>query len=223
MVAGALGGCRPPAEVVKRLTGALRYLEALRPPTIVAPKRQELNRYALYVPRNNRDLILRNRMRGKKGDDASFSKLNTKKVVCQQLLDEPATVRFAWRADDVDEAVLQELARRVTALGGGDDMVVCDAEVMDDADPRLAEDERWVATGPGDPNARRSSAVTVGALDELERRHAAKVAGIGRPPRRASGVESATAWTTATAGRTRRSGCNGSAATRWWRSRRPTP
>jgi len=188
LVAGALGGCRPPADTVDRLRGALKYLESLGAPDIVAPEREVLEAYATYVPRNNLDTVLRNRAGG---GDMPFSKMNIAKVVRPQLLAEPAAVRYVWPARGADEPLLRELANRATALGGGDDMVVCDAEIMDDSDPRLSAGERWAATGPGNPLAQRSAVVSPGALAELDTRHAAKLSGGVVPPPTASGTE---AW-----------------------------
>lgn len=160
---------------------ALRWLEALKqPPEILADKANPTTGYQLYVPDNVGDLVAKQWSAGKyfdsKNHPIDISGFRTEKRVRPLRLSGSAAVHYLWTLDDEDFAKYREtliaIARAVTRLGWGVDLVVADAAV-EEHDKTLApiSGERWL---PVETFGGSSLRVPVpGTLDALEERHTA--------------------------------------------------
>lgn len=152
---------------------ALAWLEKQPAPLIVAPEASESKTgYRLSVPHNAMDIVGKQWARGDEGNAAEH---RTMKNVRPSRLPGDAVVHYAWPLADGDVSqadVLIAAARNVVALGWGQDLVVGDGEVGDDA--RLSELgaslKTWVPRGDGGLGLRTPVKDT---LNALEHRHEA--------------------------------------------------
>lgn len=151
---------------------ALTWLEQRGAPLVIAPKPIDAAfGYRLSVPHNAMDLVAKQWIRG---DEGNAAKHRAMKNVRPHHLTEDAGVHYAWQLDGDESHVLSLItaARGVVALGWGVDLVVGDGMVVDGA--RLAELSASLDVWEPRTDGRRAlRAPTNGALDELERRHAA--------------------------------------------------
>jgi CRISPR-associated protein Csb2 len=160
---------------------ALRCLEAVeQPPEIIADKVTTTNGYQLYVPDNVGDLVAKQWSAGKyfnsDNHPIDISSYRTEKRVRPQRIAGAAAVHYLWTIDDAELAkhieTLVALARAITRLGWGVDLVVADAAVEKrDATFTSFSGEHWL---PVDTAGGASLRVAVvGTLAALDNRHAA--------------------------------------------------
>ena len=164
-----------------RNADALRWLEAVKePPEIIAGKAIPTNGYQLYVPDNVGDLVAKQWSAGKyfdgKNHPIDISGYRTEKRVRPLRLTGAGAVHYLWRLDDPEFANHREaliaLARAVTRLGWGVDLVAADAAV-EKRDETLTSfpGEHWL---PVEMTGGASLRVPiVGTLAALDERHAA--------------------------------------------------
>jgi CRISPR-associated protein Csb2 len=163
------GGCALPTEV----EGALRWLERLLPPSIVAPPAVRGTNYRLSVPNNSMDIVARawSRRSDSTGGDANPSTHRTMKTVRTTYMDDDP-VYFLWHLEDdaaPEARVIAALACRIVALGWGIDLVVADGDIVSDAEVSDLDGIRWTP--------RRSNEVAglrvpfAGTLDDVLNRH----------------------------------------------------
>ncbi len=167
--------------------GALRQLEALKqPPEILAAKATPTTGYKLYVPDNVSDLVAKQWSAGEyfdsKNHPIDIAGYRTEKNVRPLRLSGDAVVHYLWplEATAKPEFVEQReplvaIARSITHLGWGVDLVVADAaiEQSSDSDGLRTNNatERWL---PVETSGGTSLRVPIpGTLDALEDRHAA--------------------------------------------------
>lgn len=164
-----------------RNSDALRWLEAVeRPPEIIADRVNATTGYQLYVPDNVGDLIAKQWSAGKYFDNKNhpidISGYRTEKRVRPLRLASAATVHYLWSFHDAEVARHREkliaLARAITHLGWGVDLVVADAEVKrrDETITSFSGDRWQPVETAGGASLRVPVAGTLAALDE---RHAA--------------------------------------------------
>jgi CRISPR-associated protein Csb2 len=158
-------------------TSSLRWLEALKqPPEILAVKANETTGYKLYVPDNVADLVAKQWAAGKYFED--ISRYRTEKHVRPLRLSGDAVVHYFWSLDDELTqhcGTLITMARAITHLGWGVDLVVADAAVESSNDIEGLRSnnatERWL---PVETSGGSSLRVPIsGTLNALEDRHAA--------------------------------------------------
>ncbi len=128
----------------------LRWLEQCPKPVIVAPEGTPSKvPYRMYVPNNAADLVAAAWVRGNLG--ASVAEHRTEKDVQPMHLRGEA-VHYLYRIDrdhPPDAAAMQSIARSVTHVGWGVDMVVGNASVITDADVGQLSGDRWQPTTGG--------------------------------------------------------------------------
>lgn len=160
------------AGTLESTFGALRWLEQLEAPLIIAAEAVESAvGYRLSVPHNAMDLVGKQWSRGEEGNTAKHRAM---KGVRPHRLPGDAVVHYAWQlgGDGSAAPALITAARGVVALGWGVDLVVGDGAVVEDA--QLAElPSALKAWRPRRDGRCQLRVPTRGTLDELERRHAA--------------------------------------------------
>lgn len=152
---------------------ALACLERLPAPLIVAPAATaSTTGYRLSVPHNAMDIVGRQWAGGGEGNAAEH---RTMKSVRPSILPEDAVVHYAWTLPDDEMSQVGPLiaaARNAVALGWGQDLVVGDGAIGDDA--HLAELRAslrtWEARDDGSLELRTP---VEGTLEALEHRHEA--------------------------------------------------
>ncbi len=157
---------------IRHAAPALRWLEALPPPTIIAPKSAEGAAYRLYVPDNVGDLV---GQKWSKGNEGRIADYRTEKTVRPTHIEGEGAVHFLWslpaNEDRPHVATLLTAARSITHLGWGVDLVVADAAVIESATINQLEGETWQpGTAQGGTSLRTPRS---GTFDDLERRHRA--------------------------------------------------
>jgi CRISPR-associated protein Csb2 len=169
-------------SISAQTAGALRWLEALKqPPEILADKATPTTGYQLYVPDNVADLVAKQWSAGKyfdsKNHPIDISGYRTEKRVRPLRLSGNAAVHYLWALDSTADfakhgEILIAIARAVTCLGWGVDLVVADAALEEHDKPLLPfSGERWF---PVETSGGSSLRVSVpGTLDALEERHTA--------------------------------------------------
>lgn len=174
MVAGASsGGCRP-AEA----DNALRWLEALPPPVIIAPMADRGRAYTAYVPNNDGDA---------ESDPTRPQRVG--KQIQALLLPPDSQVSYAWDAVEAMPEGLPDLVNGVYQLGRGVDPAYASLRLVD-----LAEVEAEAVTRsatvqrPCGAGADGVDCPMPGTLDTLDARFGAfrarlAVAGKGRAAR----------------------------------------
>lgn len=129
---------------IRHAASALRWLENLPPPSIIAPTSAEGAAYRLYVPDNVGDLVAK---KWSRGNDGSMADYRTEKMVRPTRIDGDGAVHFIWHVESADETpdveVLLTAARSITHLGWGVDLVVADASIIDAKELASLEGKRW--------------------------------------------------------------------------------
>lgn len=164
LVAGAARGRRLPDDLVP----ALRWLEALPPPLILAPPRTPGQQVSLYVPNNDADAL---------PDPTDVSGIRTAKKVEPSLFDADGPIHYAWplENDGVPIDAMTAIAHSLYQLGRGPDMAWADVRLIDgDVLRSLANRGRTavhqpVPQGTGQPVL---SCPIAGTLDSLVARYA---------------------------------------------------
>lgn len=156
-------------------TESLRWLESLASsPKIFATGATPTNGYQLYVPDNVGDLVAKSWSCG--NNDASISSYRTEKLVRPLRLSGDASVHYLWTIEGASPSehvnTLVSIARSVSRLGWGVDLVTVDAAVEDSAASDASfSGERWL---PVENSGGASLRVPIpGTLAALEKRHAA--------------------------------------------------
>ena len=155
---------------IRHAAPALRWLEALPPPTIIAPKSAEGAAYRLYVPDNVGDLVGKSWSKGNAGSIADY---RTEKTVRPTHVHGDGGVHFLWLLDSQEQTphlqTILTAARSITHLGWGVDLVVADAEVIPGSALASLEGDTWrPAPGSGGTSLRITQS---GTFDDLEHRH----------------------------------------------------
>lgn len=151
----------------------IRWLERQRAPLIVAPRARRGSLFRLYVPDNVADKVA---AAWSRGSDDSIAEYRTEKDVRPMWLPDRERVHYLWElSGDVTADVtmigdrLQSVARSMSHLGWGVDMVAADARLLSREDAAALTGERWLPTDA--PSAVRLRVPTNGTLDDLQRRH----------------------------------------------------
>lgn len=177
--AARLGG----AGISAQSAAALHWLEELKqPPEILAVETTETNGYKLYVPDNVADLVAKKWAKGKyfKSDNhpIDISDYRIEKNIRPLRLSGDAAVHYLWPLDEEltqHRDTLVTIARAITHLGWGVDLVVADAAVEQSSDVEGLRNnnatECWL---PVETSGGSSLRVPFpGSLDALQARHAA--------------------------------------------------
>jgi CRISPR-associated protein Csb2 len=173
LVAGATAGCRirewPSAEP------ALRWLEGLAPPEIVAPDAERGVPYTTYAPNNDTDALVPQLAQGKPLKEATRQILAPKSVR-PWVLPDGARLHYLWDLAGVVESEHHAtrvcgLARQLLALGWGIDVVAGLGEV-EEARTRPPGALHLVPVSDG-AHTRTLAAPTAGFLDDLKRAYTA--------------------------------------------------
>ena len=191
--AARLGG----AGISAQSAAALRWLEALKqPPEILASEATPTTGYKLYVPDNVADLVAEKWSAGKYFDSENhpldISGFRTEKHVRPLRLSGDAAVHYLWPLDrhelTQDREPLVTIARAITHLGWGVDLVVTDAafEESSGIGGLRANNaaERWLPVKTSGGSSLRVP--LPGSLEALKTRHAAF---LGRLPTTADGSQ----------------------------------
>lgn len=165
-------------------SAALKWLERQPAPLIVAPPATVTIGRRLSVPNNAMDVVARAWSRGNDSEkgDADPRTHRTMKTVRPMWL-HGDRVCFMWplpegaveMAGHVER--ITRLARRVSSLGWGVDLVVGDATVLNEMETNGVGGERWLPSGASAELGLRKP--ISGSLDELIFRHGAFAARIG--------------------------------------------
>lgn len=153
---------------------ALKWLEQLPPPAIIAPQARESQGYRLYVPDNAGDLVGRSLSRG--GDD-SIANYRTEKSIRPMVFPSEGAVYYLWPTTELppgfDEhrSVLFQAVESITHIGWGVDLVVASATIVLEEAIAALPGETW-QPGSDAPKA-ELRAPKPGTLDDLARRHQA--------------------------------------------------
>ncbi|MDP1797732.1 MAG: type I-U CRISPR-associated protein Csb2 [Planctomycetaceae bacterium] len=123
---------------------ALRWLEQCPLPTVIAPEgTRSTAPYRMYVPNNAADLVAGAWVRGNLG--ASVAEHRTEKDVQPMHLHGEA-VHYLFQSEGEDSShltTLRSIARSITHLGWGVDMVVGDGAALSEGEARQLDGERW--------------------------------------------------------------------------------
>lgn len=160
---------------------ALRWLEELtQPPEIIADNATPTNGYQLYVPDNVGDLVAKKWAAGKYFDSKNhvndLSRYRTDKRVRPLHIEGDAAVHYVWTFEDEDFAAHREtlisIARAVSRLGWGVDLVVVDADTktVNHTTTRHTA-ERWLPVESHGGKLLRTP--VSGTLQDLVARHSA--------------------------------------------------
>lgn len=157
------GICRRVGEA-EVLLGAMRWVQTLPPPHIVAPASQPGRIFTRFVPDND--------------SDRKFDRQErlSAKLVCPTLLLDPSPIHYLWTlADPLSNEVrthvesLAHAAGSIVALGWGVDMAAGRASVIPDEQADALDGERWLPNNaPGGDGLR---VPRPGTLDALIERH----------------------------------------------------
>jgi CRISPR-associated protein Csb2 len=171
---------------------ALEWLESRPAPTVVAPSVHVGLPVRTAVPNNDLDLLATAWAKGREPKKQA-NELKTMKTVRPIWLRGASAVHYLWALEEPvsDELrrnldTLIEIARSVTSLGWGIDLVVAHAAVLSAEAAGHVEGERWVPTEAH--NAREALRVPVrGTLGGLRQRHQQFLdrlspAGLSAPP-----------------------------------------
>lgn len=164
-----------------RNADALRWLEAVKqPPEIIADRATTTNGYQLYVPDNVGDLVAKQWSADKYFDSKNhridISGYRTEKRIRPLRLTGAAAVHYLWTFDDAEFAKHREtliaIARAITRLGWGVDLVVTDAAVEKrDETFTSFSGEHWLSVETAGGASLRVP--IVGTLAALDERHTA--------------------------------------------------
>ena len=160
LVAAAARGARLPTEDEQ----ALKWLERLAPPEIVAPAARRGQAITRFVPNNDLDSV--------GGDPARVSEIRVGKTWRPRIFDLDQPVIYAWHfeAGSADAARICAIAARLCQLGRGIDPAWASARVLDHGALQTVFDSHPGA--PRVPVGAGSIAVPrPGTLDSLVNRH----------------------------------------------------
>ncbi len=152
---------------------ALKWLEQLPPPVIVAPKARPAQGFRLYVPDNVGDLVGRSWSRG--GED-SIANYRTDKSVRPMTFQSEGAVHYLWNMEALPAGfadhreVLTEAVHSITHIGWGVDLVVATTTILNAEALAALTGERWQPAGHG---SRELRVPQIGTFDDLARRHRA--------------------------------------------------
>ena len=166
---------------------ALKWLEGLGPPIIVAPAATPTSRYVLSVPNNSMDVVAAAWTRGNysnQGDANPATHRTMKSVQAMRLNGDRAqhTIHYIWPllvgvklGKDVEHHVetLTAAARSVVALGWGVDVAIGDATLENSWEAARPSGERWMPnTAKTERHAGSGLRIPIaGTLDSLVYRH----------------------------------------------------
>jgi CRISPR-associated protein Csb2 len=171
LVAASAGRWNERREI-KQAASALRWLEALPPPEIVAAPATMSAAYQLYVPNNVGDLVGK---RWEEGNDGDFSAFRTEKMVRAVRLGGDGEVHFVWRLPEAPPAdhlqTLCAATRSITHLGWGTDLVVAEGAILSAPGAAALGGQKWLPTEAHSRTTLR--APVAGSLRELQLRHKA--------------------------------------------------
>lgn len=178
LVAGVARGDSLPDDVLP----ALRWLEALPPPLIAAPRHTVGQAVSLYVPNNDADAL---------ADPSDVSSIRTAKQVQPSLFDGSQPLLYAWSLPEGETPAMALMApvHAVYQLGRGVDMAWASAHVLpDDELQTVLLRYRGIVHRPLPDTAtgRRLACPMPGSLDSLVLRHRAprlRVDGVGKKAR----------------------------------------
>ena len=142
LLAGAVRG----AQLAAADESALRWLEHLPPPRIVAPAARRGRTVKLFVPNNDLDSV--------GGDPARVSEIRVPKAWRPCFFDPDDAVLYVWRfsgaAEDADR--ICSVATRLYQLGRGVDMAWADGRILDsDRADALLQSHPGSLRSPGGP------------------------------------------------------------------------
>jgi len=166
-----------PTASIDHLGPALRWLESLPPPTILAPASQLGDPYRLSVPDNQLDLVTKSWAKGVYDgkDDANPATHRSMKTIRPMHLDGGDQIRYLWQlpdslsdADRHHAELVRTAVRSIVALGWGIDLVVGHGEIISN-EPSIQNIERWAPSPQSATTTLR--APKPGTLDALIRRH----------------------------------------------------
>jgi CRISPR-associated protein Csb2 len=150
---------------------ALKWMEQVPAPTIVAPPAREAEGYRLYVPDNAGDRAGGSWSRG--GED-SIANYRTEKSVRPMVFPAEEAVHYLWSVDALPDGfaehreILFKAVRSVTHLGWGVDPVTATASILDNAIASSLRGEFWRPNATGSLDLRAPQA---GTFDDLVRRY----------------------------------------------------
>jgi CRISPR-associated protein Csb2 len=162
LVAGAARGTALAEEDV----AALRWLEALDPPVIAAPKARCGTGFKNYVPNNDLDAV--------GGDLRRIGAIRTAKTIRPRLFDAAQPLLYIWRfeAEPLEAQRMIALAERLYQFGRGVDMAWAWAELVesDAIETRLAACLGVVYRPGGGEGKTVLACLQRGSLESLRRR-----------------------------------------------------
>jgi len=153
---------------------ALKWLEQLTPPLIIAPQAREAQGYRLYVPDNAGDLVGRSLSRG--GED-SMANYRTEKSIRPMVFPSEGAIHYLWPIAELppglDEYrdVFFQAVESITHIGWGVDLVVASASVIPSTAIAECDGEMWHPCDDS-PSAELRTPKS-GTFDDLARRHQA--------------------------------------------------
>lgn len=159
---------------IQHAEAALRWMEKLPPPAIVAPNARETRGYRLYVPDNVGDIVGKSLAREGEGSIADY---RTEKSVRPLVVPDEAALHYLWpladAADgfDAHRETLTAAVRSITHVGWGVDLVVADVSVLDESAVGSLKGERWQPSVDGSGVPLRTA--VSGTLNDLNNRHRA--------------------------------------------------
>lgn len=174
----AVAAARSRGELPGAEFAALRWLESLPPPVIIAPQTQTGQAYRLSVPNNAMDIVGRAWSRGNTfgSGDADPRTHRAMKTVQPTRLTVGDTVHYVWTVPDDPSnemlghlETLSVLASQLVSLGWGIDLVAGRGRVIPAAMGGEFAGETW---SPVDAGANRLRLPVSGTLDALTSRHA---------------------------------------------------
>lgn len=156
------------------IDGALRWLEAQPPPTLLTPSSKTGVACPLYVPNNAMDVVAKSWGRG--NHESSIAEHRTLKTARPTHLRGGDTVHYLWPIDSTASAAppIEPLARAVekmVALGWGIDLVVAQCRVLSSTDSIGSGLEKWEVAKGGGTSVLRCP--VFGSLNALMERYSA--------------------------------------------------
>jgi len=164
-------------------SAALKWMEQIPAPTIIAPPAREADGYRLYVPDNTGDRAVPAWSRGEKA-----TVKRTEKSVRPMVFPAEEAVHYLWSTDTLPDGfaehreILFEAVRSITHLGWGVDLVTATASILDKAIASSLRGESWRPNTGGSLDLRAPKA---GTFDDLAHRYDAflnRVTGDGFAP-----------------------------------------
>jgi CRISPR-associated protein Csb2 len=176
----AFAARRPGRALDAPARDALKWLERLPPPRIVAPRMHLGRPRRIAVPNNDLDVVASAWARGHEPRKEP-NELKTLKGVRTAWMLGTETVHYVWPvatsgAPATHLALVSEAAQYVTALGWGIDMAIAHSREISSEHVERLSGEQWLPGGPAEEGLR---VPIEGTLDALIERHAAFRARIG--------------------------------------------